>query len=83
MAFLTAEDRRELTGAALNLTEAELREITKRRRYSAQAKQLRAMGIRFISRPDGFPLVARTHYLSLFGGGKVKTTKMPDLDALQ
>jgi hypothetical protein len=83
MGFLSHEDRIEASSQPLNLTEAELCEITKRRRYSAQAKQLRAMGIRFISRPDGFPLVARTHYLSLFGGGKAKTTKMPDLDAIQ
>jgi len=47
---------------SLCLTPEEIKEITQKRRYSAQDRVLRAMGIESKRRPDGSVLVDRAHY---------------------
>jgi len=43
------------------LTKNELKELTKRSRYTAQTRALRTMGIEHRIRPDGSLAVLRTH----------------------
>ncbi len=64
----------------LNLTPEELFEVTGKKRISSQVKTLRQLGFEVKVRPDGFPLVAREHYLKLMGvyDNHVKNIK-PDL----
>jgi len=52
---------------SLNLTENELIEVTGKKRPSAQVKILRQLGFEIKVRPDGYPLVAREHYLRVMG----------------
>jgi len=52
---------------SLNLTKDELIEITGKVRSSSQVKALRHLGFEVRVRQDGFPLVAREHYLKLMG----------------
>ena len=52
---------------SLNLTKDELIEITGKVRSSSQVKVLRQLGFEVKVRPDGFPLIARKHYLKLMG----------------
>ncbi|MCZ6804073.1 MAG: DUF4224 domain-containing protein [Proteobacteria bacterium] len=54
-------------GNRLNLTKDELIEITGKKRSSSQVKTLRDLGFEVKVRSDGFPLVARAHYLKLMG----------------
>jgi hypothetical protein len=54
--------------SALILVSEELEEITGKRRFSAQAKALAMIGISYKLRPDGFPLVSRTHFEQIMGG---------------
>ena len=49
------------------LTSKELQEITGKVKPSAQARYLRALGFTFKLRPDGVPLVARSHFEALMG----------------
>jgi hypothetical protein len=53
---------------SLCLSPSELFDLTKKQKYSAQAKVLRAMGIDFIPRPDGSIAVDREYYESLISG---------------
>ena len=66
--------------SSLNLTSEELTEITGKVRPSSQVKTLRQLGFEIKVRPDGFPIVAREHYLRVMGvyGRTEKETK-PDL----
>lgn len=47
----------------LNLTEAEIHEITGKKQHQAQIKALRSLGLTVKARPDGKPLVARDNYI--------------------
>lgn len=51
----------------LNLSPDEIYHITKKRKFTAQIKALRQLGIPVKPRPDGSPLVARTAYLIAMG----------------
>lgn len=51
----------------LNLTKEELTEVTGKVRLSSQVKILRQLGFEVKVRLDGFPLVAREHYLKVMG----------------
>lgn len=53
---------------SLCLTEDELFELTRKKRYPAQLRALRAMGIECKPRGDGSPAVLRSHVDKLFGG---------------
>lgn len=44
----------------LTLTDSEIEEITGKKRHPAQARVLKALGIRFQARPDGTLLVYRS-----------------------
>ncbi|SPA44654.1 DUF4224 domain-containing protein [Cupriavidus taiwanensis] len=58
----------------LTLSEEELRELTRKQKYSAQIRALRAMGIEHKVRPDGTVAVLRSHIERLMDGGS-KTRK--------
>lgn len=65
----------------------ELRQLTNRVRYSAQAKMLRAMGIEHRKRADGTLVVLRSHVEQVLSGGattkkKEKKTE-PNWDAMK
>ena len=49
------------------LTIAEVIEITGRRRHRAQAMVLGRMGVPFITRPDGRPIVSRLAFERMMG----------------
>jgi hypothetical protein len=59
------------------LDTAELERITKRRRYSAQARILRALGVPFTMHPDGPPVVSRAA-LEAALGAPLKAVDKPD-----
>ncbi len=52
---------------SLNLSENELIEVTGKKRSSVQVRILRQLGFEVKVRPDGYPLVAREHYLRVMG----------------
>ena len=54
--------------SSLTLTDAELVELTGKRRPSAQIRALRHMGIHHKRRGDGTLVVARAHFELLLGG---------------
>ncbi len=65
---------------SLNLTESELIEVTGKKRSSAQVRILRQIGYEVKVRPDGYPLVAREHYLRVMGAfDKTEKFYKPDL----
>jgi len=65
---------------SLNLTESELIEVTGKKRSSAQVRILRQIGYEVKVRPDGYPLVAREHYLRIMGVfDKTNREYKPDL----
>ena len=41
------------------LAKSDLERLTGKKRFRAQARALAQMGVRFILRPDGFPVVVR------------------------
>lgn len=53
---------------SLTLTDAELVDLTRRERPSAQVRVLRHLGIEHRTRPDGSIVVDRLHYEALVGG---------------
>jgi hypothetical protein len=65
--------------------DAELEEITKRTRPSAQAKVLRFMGIMHLVRPDGSIAVSLSHVEHLLNGSKGTKVKVhePNWGALK
>lgn len=50
------------------LSQSEIKEITKRQRYSAQARALRSMGFEVKIRADGSPLVSESNFEKVMGG---------------
>lgn len=63
------------------LSPEELETLTKRKRASAQAKVLRAMGIEHKQHPDGTVFVLESHVRHLLGGdtpAKVRKPFVPD-----
>ncbi len=50
------------------LTQDEIFEITKKRRWNAQIRALRNMGIEVTIRPDGSPMVNAQHFEIVTGG---------------
>lgn len=63
------------------ITPQELEEITQRKRYRAQARVLRFMGIAHIVRADGSIAVAKEHVESVLGVPKTSAkTKEYELD---
>lgn len=54
------------------LQQSEIREITKRQRYTAQIKALRGMGFEVKIRPDGSPLVSESNFDKVTGGRERK-----------
>lgn len=62
MAQDLADDHKPLV-----LTAAELCVVTGRKRYRAQSKVLAQLGITHRIRPDGMPLVSRTHFEEIMG----------------
>lgn len=56
-----------MSDVALILSYAEVSAITGRSRYRAQAKALTRLGISHRVRPDGFPIVSRTHFEEIMG----------------
>lgn len=65
------------------LSRDELREICGAVRHDKQCEALRKMGIPYLSRPDGSPVVDRAHVRKLLGG-KPANDESPtmNLDAL-
>jgi len=57
------------------LTALEIAELTGRRRRDAQIKALRSMGIEHRIRPDGHPVVSRSHIEKLLDGAMTATAK--------
>lgn len=55
------------------LTDEEVYELTRKKRYPAQIRALRAMGIECKPRGDGSPAVMRSHVDKLFGGNASAT----------
>ena len=53
---------------SINLTKAELAEITGRLKPTAQAKWFRKNGFTVLLRADGMPLVSRAHFEVKMGG---------------
>ncbi|MBL4821228.1 MAG: DUF4224 domain-containing protein [Gammaproteobacteria bacterium] len=53
---------------SINLTKAELEEITGRSKPTAQVKWLRQNGFTVLVRADGMPLVSRAHFEAKMGG---------------
>lgn len=56
-----------MTESLFILSHDELLALTGKRHKSTQVAALRAMGIKFILRPDGFPVVSHRHLDSLLG----------------
>lgn len=56
-----------LAPIALILNQEELFALTGRRRYRAQSRAFTRMGISCWLRPDGFPIVSRTHFEEIMG----------------
>lgn len=68
----------------LILSHAELCAVTGLSRYRAQARALARMDISYRLRPDGFPIVSRTHFEAIMGGAApaVERPTQPDWSAL-
>lgn len=70
--------------ARLTLTEAEVRELTRKVRYSAQARELRHLGVDYKPRADGSLVVLRSAVGSALGGGtpSASPSTEPNFDAI-
>lgn len=64
----------------LCLSKDELFELTARVKYRAQSRALDKMGVSYIPRADGFPLVNRQHFDQLSGADNVTTKKAVTLN---
>ncbi len=51
----------------IHLTPREVAEITGKQRYRAQARSLARMGVQFLVRPDGRPIVSRLAFENAMG----------------
>jgi len=63
----------------INLSPAELRDYTGRRRSDAQARVLEHMGIPFTRRPDGTLVVLRSVAEAMGGGARTMTRPEPQI----
>jgi len=61
------------------LTRKEIKELTLKRQHSAQARVLAKMGIRYILRPDGSPVVLHSDLVQTSG---TVATPEPDFSSL-
>jgi len=69
----------------LILSHDELVSLTGRTRYGAQAKTLAQMGFAYRIRPDGSPVVSRTHFEAIMGANTPSPSRSatePNWDAL-
>lgn len=70
----------------LLLSAAEIRAVTGKVHHSAQAKELRFLGIEHRVRSDGSIAVSRAHFELVFGGGpiagKINKKTQPDWKAI-
>jgi hypothetical protein len=66
---------------SLCLTKKEIRELTLKVRYAAQARTLSQMGIRYTLRPDGSPVVLYSSLSELMASCRRKTNQ-PDFSSL-
>ena len=66
---------------SLCLTKKEIRELTLKVRYAAQARTLAEMGIRYTLRPDGSPVVLYSTLTDLIGNPQQKSNQ-PDFSSL-
>lgn len=57
------------------LTQPELKDLTGRVRWTAQARVLRDMGFEVRIRPDGYPVVDREHYNAVMCSNSAKQAK--------
>ncbi len=65
------------------LTNHELQTLTGRKRYSAQVRVLAIMGLRFLVRPDGRPIVSRLAFESAMGNDAAHLIEAePNFEAL-
>jgi hypothetical protein len=67
---------------SITLTAEEIKAITGKQRHRAQARALAMMGVSFRIRPDGFPLVARSHFEHVMGAEKSAQGVSPNWSAL-
>lgn len=73
--LLKRTTERHVDEKPLTLTDAELVDLTRKTRPTAQQRALRFMGIEHRTRPDGSVVVDRTHYLWLMDGAKGRKPK--------
>jgi hypothetical protein len=68
----------------LILSPTEVAGITGCSRYRAQSRALARMGISYRLRPDGFPVVSRTHFEEIMGvpASRRSTATEPDWSAM-
>lgn len=59
------------------LNESDIADLTKRKRASAQQKQLNAMGIQYKVRADGSLVVLQAHVERLLGAGEQPARRQP------
>jgi hypothetical protein len=59
------------------LTEDQVRELTKRQKFKAQARQLQHMGIPYMPRTDGSLAVLRIHVEALTAAAAAKRDDKP------
>lgn len=64
------------------LTKEEISDITKRTKFGAQSRVLAMMGINYILRPDGSPMVLRAEVESMMGVSRSKKSSSPDFSSL-
>lgn len=63
------------------LSDSEVQNLTGKQRYHAQRKALALMGVQFRVRPDGRPMVVRSHVDGTIGASARKTPE-PDWGAM-
>ena len=61
------------------LSDAELVELTKRKRKRAQCKTLDALGVPYRRRPDGSPVVFRSSMVQDQGGKRAPAMRLDDV----
>ena len=64
------------------LTKTEIRELTRKIHHAAQARTLAEMGIRFMLRPDGSPVVLHSALQESAGDGR-REPAQPDFSSLE
>lgn len=68
--------------SAMFLEDTELFQLTRLKRYSAQARWLQRNGIRHVIGADGSPRVLRSAVERILGGSTAPKSTQPDVDAL-